>query len=205
MEEELKQLYEAVLKMNEKLSQVNSKNEQLESLINAMSQYMLSKNDGEITEQETVVLDPFNMSGYKNVSTSNGSVFKVRSKGLCVNGRHSVDENSNVKICSKCNGIICETHDTGLNPPMCVNCIKDQIKDLELLDIYILSAINNGISINQLRKLIKGSYKEFNISQQKLLKEGYIDKDLLFRKILTTKGASALSLGSTVYDLSFIG
>jgi hypothetical protein len=88
---------------------------------------------------------------------------------------------------------------------MCVNCIKDQIKDLELLDIYILSAINNGISINQLRKLIKGSYKEFNISQQKLLKEGYIDKDLLFRKILTTKGASALLLGSTVYDLSFIG
>jgi hypothetical protein len=53
--------------------------------------------------------------------------------------------------------------------------------------------------------LIKGSYKEFNISQQKLLKEGYIDKDLLFRKILTTKGASALLLGSTVYDLSFIG
>jgi hypothetical protein len=204
MEEDTKQLYEAVLKMNEKLSQVNSKNEQLESIINAMSQYMLSKNEGNITEQEIVVLDPFNISGYKNVSTPNGSVLKVRSKGLCVNGRHAVDETSNVNICSKCNGIVCEIHDTGINPPMCINCIKDQIRELEPLDIYILNAVNLGLSLGELRKMIKGSYKEFKAEQQRLIKEGYLDRNLLFGKILTTKGASALSLGSKVYDLSFM-
>lgn len=204
MEEDIKQLYDAVLKLNEKLSQVNSKNDQLESLINSMSQYILEKNEGDITEQEIVVLDPFNIGGYKNVSTANGSVLKVRSKGLCVNGRHSVDETTPVILCSKCNGIICEKHDTSLNPPMCVNCIKDQIKDLELLDIYILNAVNTGLNLNELRKIIKGSYREFNNSQQRLIKEGYLERDLLFRKILTTKGASALALGSKVYNLSFI-
>lgn len=204
MEEDIKQLYDAVLKLNEKLSQVNSKNDQLESLINSISQYILEKNEGDITEQEIVVLDPFNIGGYKNVSTANGSVLKVRSKGLCVNGRHSIEENSSVILCSKCNAIICERHDTGLNPPMCVNCIKDQIKDLELLDIYILNAVNNGLSLNELRKLVKGSYREFNNSQQRLIRDGYLERDLLFRKILTTKGASALALGSKVYDLSFM-
>jgi hypothetical protein len=204
MEDDIRQLYEAVLKMNEKLSQVNSKNEQLESIINAMSQFMLSKNEGDITEQEVVVLDPFNISGYKNVSTSNGSVLRIRSKGLCVNGRHAVDENSNVRVCSKCNGLLCEAHDTGLNPPMCVNCIKEEIRELDLLDIYILNAVSLGISMSNLRKVTKGSYKEFNAAQQNLLKGGYLDKDLLFRKILTTKGAYALSLGSKVYDLSFM-
>ncbi|MCL4362669.1 hypothetical protein M1585_04285 [Candidatus Parvarchaeota archaeon] len=204
MEEEIKQLYDAVLKLNEKISQVNSKNNQLESLINSMSQYILEKNEGDITEQEIVVLDPFNIGGYKNVSTANGSVLKVRSKGLCVNGRHSVDETTPVILCSKCNGIICEKHDKGLNPPMCVNCIKDQIKDLELLDIYILNAVNTGLNLNELRKIVKGSYREFNSSQQRLIKEGYLERDLLFRKILTTKGASALALGSKVYDLSFM-
>lgn len=204
MEDELKQLYEAILKINEKLSQVNSKNDQLESLINAMSQYILEKNEGDITEQEIVVLDPFNIGGYKNVSTANGSVLKVRSKGLCVNGRHSVDENSSVVICSKCNGIVCDKHDTGLSPPLCVNCIKDQIKELELLHIYILNAVNLGLNLNDLRKIVKGSSREFNIAQQKLLKAGYLERDILFRKILTTKGASALALGSKVYDLSFM-
>lgn len=204
MEDELKQLYEAVLKINEKLSQVNSKNDQLESLINAMSQYILEKNEGDITEQEIVVLDPFNIGGYKNVSTANGSVLKVRSKGLCVNGRHSVDESSSVVICSKCNGIVCEKHDTGLSPPLCANCIKDQIKELELLHIYILNAVNLGLNLNDLRKIVKGSSREFSIAQQKLLKAGYLERDILFRKILTIKGASALALGSKVYDLSFM-
>ncbi|MEM0143698.1 MAG: hypothetical protein QXL94_07085 [Candidatus Parvarchaeum sp.] len=204
MEDDIKQLYEAVLKINERLSQVDSKNGQLESLINSMSQYILEKNEGDITEQEIVVLDPFNIGGYKNVSTPNGSVLKVRSKGLCVNGRHSVDENTSVILCSKCNGIVCERHDTGLSPPLCVNCIKDQIKELELLDIYILNAISIGLNINELRKIVKGSYSEFRSAQQKLLKGGYLEKDLFFRKILTTKGASALALGSKVYDLSFM-
>ena len=204
MEEELRQLYEAILKMNEKVSEINSKNEHLETLINAMSQYILEKNNDDITEQETVVLDPFNLGGYKNVSSANGSVSKIRSKGLCVNGRHSIDEYSPVLICSRCNGIICDKHDTDLSPPLCVNCIKDQIRDLDTLDIYILNAVNLDIPINDLRKNIKGSYKEFTRSQQKLLKEGYLEKDLLFRKILTIKGSSALALGSKVYDLSFM-
>ncbi|MGC8533376.1 MAG: hypothetical protein ACP5MV_01965 [Candidatus Parvarchaeum sp.] len=204
MEDEIKQLYEAVLKLNEKLSQVNSRNEQLESLINSISQYVLEKNEGDITEQEVVVLDPFNIGGYKNVSTANGSVLKVRSKGLCVNGRHSVEETSSVILCSKCNGIVCERHDTGLNPPLCVNCIRDQIKDLDLLDIYILNAVKIGANLNELRKIIKGSYKEFSDSQRKLIREGYLERDLLFRRILTTKGASAVTLGSKVYDLSFM-
>jgi len=204
MEDEIKQLYEAVLKLNEKISQVNSRNEQLESLVNSISQYILEKNEGDITEQEIVVLDPFNIGGYKNVSTANGSVLKVRSKGLCVNGRHSVDENAPVVLCSKCNGIICEKHDSGLSPPLCINCIKEQIKDLDLLDIYILNAVSIGMDLNILRKIVKGSYKEFSSSQQKLFKGGYLERDLLFRKILTTKGASALALGSKVYDLSFI-
>ena len=204
MEDDIKQLYEAVIKINEKLSQVNSRNDQLESLINSISQYISEKNEGDITEQEIVVLDPFNIGGYKNVSASNGSVLKVRSKGLCVNGRHSIEETASVILCSKCNGIICEKHDTGLSPPLCVNCIKEQINDLELLDIYILNAVNIGVSLNDLRKIVKGSYKEFIDSQQQLLKKGYLGRDLFFRKILTTKGASALALASKVYDLSFM-
>lgn len=204
MEDDIKQLYEAVLKINEKISQVNSRNEQLESVINSMSQYILEKNEGDITEQEIVVLDPFNLGGYKNISTANGSVLKVKSKSLCVNGRHVIGEASSIILCSKCNGIICEKHDTGLNPPLCINCIKDEIKDLEPLDIYILNAVNIGLNLINLRKIVKGSYKEFMSSQQRLLKEGYLERDLLFRKILTTKGASALALGSKVYDLSFM-
>lgn len=204
MEEELRQLYEAMLKMNEKMAQLDSKNEHLESLINAMSQYFLEKEEGDVTEQETVVLDPFTLGGFKNVSTPNGSVLRVRSKGMCVNGRHSVDESSAVFICSKCNGIVCDKHDTELSPPLCLNCIKDQIRDLDQLHVYLLSAVNSGIAVNYLRKGLKGSYHEFNTALQKLLKEGYLERDLLFRKILTTKGSSALILGSKVYDISFM-
>ncbi len=204
MEEDIKQLYEAVVKINERLSQVNSRNDQLESLINSMSEYILEKNEGDITEQEIIVLDPFNIGGYKNVSTSNGSVLKIRSKGLCVNGRHSVDETASLILCSNCSGLICDKHDTRLSPPLCINCIKEQINSLELLDIYILNAVNSGMSLNNLRKIVKGSYKEFIDSQQHLLKEGYLERDLLFRKILTTKGSSALALASKVYDLSFM-
>jgi hypothetical protein len=205
MEDDVRQLYEAVLKMNEKLAQVNSKNEQMESIINAMSQYILENKGGEdITEQEMIVLDPFNLGGYKNISSANGSVFKVKSKSLCVNGRHTVEENAPVLLCSKCGGIVCYEHDKGLSPPLCINCIRKEIEDLGLLEIYVLNAVNQGISINDLRKALKGSYKEFNQAQSKLLKEGYMDKDLLFRKILTVKGNSALALGSKVYDLSFM-
>jgi hypothetical protein len=60
------------------------------------------------------------------------------------------------------------------------------------------------LNLNELRKIVKGSYREFNSSQQRLIKEGYLERDLLFRKILTTKGASALALGNKVYDLSFM-
>ncbi len=204
MEDEIKQLYEAILKMNEKIEQTESKNMQLEALINAMSQYFIDKKEEEVIDQETVVLDPFNLGGYKNVSTSNGSVLRVKSKGFCVNGRHPIDENSQVFICSKCNGMICDKHEKGLSPPLCINCIKDEIKDLELLHIYILNAISAGISINELRKSMKSPRKEFNQATQDLITEGYLEKDLLFRKMLTMKGNYALSLGRVLYDLSFM-
>lgn len=204
MEEELRQLYEAVLKMNEKISQINSKNEHLESLINSISQYILENKGEDITEQETIVLDPFNLGGYKNVSSSNGSVFKVKSRAFCVNGRHSIDEGAPVLLCSKCGGIVCYDHDTGLSPPLCTGCIKNELDELGSLEIYILHSINKDVPINQLRKTLKGSYREFNEALAKLIKSGYVERDLLFRKVLTMKGSSALALGSKLYDLSFI-
>lgn len=204
MEDEMRQLYEAMLKMNEKVSDVNRKNEQLESVLNALSQYLLGNKTEEITEQEMTVLDPFNLGGYRNVSSANGSVFKVKSKALCVNGRHTVAENSPVLLCSKCNGIVCYEHDRALSPPMCVNCIQGEMGDLGPLEIYILNAVNRGISVNDLRKALKGSHREFSYAQSRLLKEGYIEKKILLGKTITIKGTSALTLGSKVYDLSFM-
>lgn len=201
MEEELKRLYEAILNMNDKVSEINSKNEQLETLVTAMSRYIMENKDGDITEQEMTILDPFNLNGYKNVSSANGSVFKVKSKAFCVNGRHAVDDGVAVLMCSKCNAIVCSQHDKGLSPPLCIGCIKGEIDDVDPLDIYILDSVSKGKSINGLRKNLKGSFKEFNESQAKLIKQGYLDKDILFRKIITQKGSLALSLGSKLYDL----
>ena len=204
MEEEIKHLYEAVIKLNEKMSQVNSKNEQLEVLINSISQYILENKGEDIMEQETVVLDPFNLGGYKNISSQNGSVFKVKSKALCVNGRHTVENAEPVLICSKCNSIICHQHDKGVFPPICINCISKEIEDLDPLDIYVLHSVSADISLGALRKILKGSYKEFARSQGKLIRDRYIERDLLFRRTLTVKGSGALAMGSKLYDLSFL-
>lgn len=204
MEEEIKQLYEAFLKMNEKLSQINSKNEHLESLVNSLSQYILENKGEEITEEEMTILDPFNLGGYKNVSSPNGSVFKVKSRSLCVNGRHVINDGEPVLLCSKCSSIICYQHDKGISPPLCINCIENELGELGPLEIYILDSVNKGIPLNSLRKALKGSYKEFAKSQLKLIREGYLEKDIFFRRVLTLKGNKALVFGSKIYDLSFI-
>ena len=201
MEDEMKQLYEALIKMNERVSQIGNKSDQLETLINALSQYIMQNKGEEITEEETTVIDPFNLGGYKNVSSPNGSVFKVKSKAFCVNGRHTLEEGKPLLICSKCNGIICYQHDKGVYPVMCVDCIQKEIPEIGLLEASILNAVKYKIKISDLKVAINISYKEIVKAQSKLIRDGYIDNDMFFRKFLTVKGLSALNLANKLYEI----
>jgi cell division protein ZapA (FtsZ GTPase activity inhibitor) len=202
--EEIDKLYDAVIKLNKRVSELDQRNIEIETILSKFPPQQ-QKEDSYILDQENTVIDPYNVGGYKNVSMPNGGVIKIKSKSFCANGRHIIENLEKILFCAKCNAILCAEHYLGVDgEPVCSNCIKNELKNIDSLSLYILAAISGGFSLHKLKKLLNVERKEFGDSLSFLLSSKYIKQNLLFSYELTIHGRHTLALAENLYDFSFL-
>ncbi len=203
MEEDTDKLYEALLKLNKKVSELDQRNVETQAAISSLSPPAIEE-ERPIIDQEVTMLDAYNISGYKSLSLPDGGFVRLRSRSLCVNGRHVVDSADKVLFCSKCNAIICTDHRHDLDETICTGCLEKRISDFDSMSLYVLFALENGISIRKLRKRLNVPWKEIEAALDKLQKSNYIFRDLLFRYQINIYGESAVNTAKLVMDFSFL-
>lgn len=195
-----------MFKLNKKLNELDQRNSEIEAIIASLTKQTTEQasNEGFILDQEEIIVDPFRVGGYKNTSLPNGGVVKIKSQPLCLNGKHIIKNQEAIRFCSKCNGIFCIEHGYNMNEPICIDCLKDILKDFDQLDIYILSALNESVPLRRLKKALNISNKDISINLSKLLSKGCIKQDLFLRYHLTIQGGTILFLGVNLYDITVV-
>ncbi len=203
MEEDISKLYEALLKLNKKVSELDQRNTEIQAAISSMSPPAIGE-EKPVIDQETTMLDAYNISGYKSLSLPDGGFVRLKSRSLCVNGRHVVDSTDKMLFCSKCDAIICTDHRYDLDETVCAGCLEKRISDFDSMSLYVLFALENGISIRKLRKRLNIPWKEIEAALDKLQKSNCIFRDLLFRYRINIYGESAVDTAKLIMDFSFL-
>lgn len=204
MGEDIDKLYNAVIKLSKKVSELDQRNVEIESILSTFNP-KTQKEDAYILDQENTVVDSYNIGGYKNVSMPNGGVIRMKSKSFCVNGRHILDNLNNIVFCSKCNAIICTDHFLMIDgEPACINCIKDELKNLDNLSLYILAALVKKFPLFKLKRSFNVQIGEFRSALTYLLKSGYIKQNVLFLYTITLYGKRLVNIAENLYDFSFM-
>jgi hypothetical protein len=202
--EEIEKLYDAVVKLNKRISELDQRNVEIESILSSLPPPQ-QKEDFYILDQENTVIDPYNIGGYKNVSMPNGGAIKIRSKSFCANGRHIIENQEKILFCTKCSAITCTEHYFGVDSePFCSSCLKNELKDIDDVSLYIIAAIDGGFSLHKLKRLLNVGHKEFLGSLSALLTSKYIKQNLFFSYGLTVYGRRVLALAENLYDFSFL-
>ena len=203
-EDDLNRIYDAITSLSKRVAELDQKNSEIASVLSGLAAGALSQPEPDqmILDQESTVVDPYNISGHKNFSLPTGGVIKVKSKSMCVNGLHLVDDQSKITFCSRCGAIICKDHMYDLDENLCVNCLKKELKEFNSLDIYLLNAVYNNIAFKDVKRQLRLSSKEISESASKLVASGCIKKDLMFRYFLTGYGAGVLKMGVNLYSIS---
>ncbi len=198
--EEIDKLYDAILKLSKRISELDQRNIEIESILSSMTPSQ-QKEDAYILDQENTIVDSYNISGYKNVSLPNGGVIKLKSKSFCANGRHVIENLEKMIFCAKCNAIICREHYLELDgEPACVSCLKNELNGVDDLSLYILSAISDDFPLWRLRRLLNVDIKEFKTALKNLLELKYIKQNLIFSYEITLYGRRVLNLAENLYD-----
>jgi hypothetical protein len=200
MEEEQKRLYEEITRLNEKVLELGQRNAEIEAKL-ASVQARDETHDGEqIIEQEAYLLDAHNPPGKKTISLPNGGVIKLRSQSFCVNGRHIIRDSASMLFCSKCDSIMCTSHASGLDEPLCSICISSMLSGVDNIDLFILHALYSKKPFSELKRRLNVGEK-FNESLSKLVGLGYVKRNILFSYGLTIDGEYALKLALQIKDV----
>jgi hypothetical protein len=202
-EDELHKIYEAVAALSRRVAELDQKNSELAGAINTIATSMggPQQSDSMVLDQETTIVDPYNIASHKNFSLPSGGVIKIKSKSLCTNGLHVVEDQSKIIFCSKCSSIICVDHRYDLDDNICTNCLKKELDGFDRLDIYLLYAIYNDTPLKDFRKRFKLPLRDVSSAVSKLVSHGCIEKDIVFRRFLTPYGINVLKLGACLYGL----
>jgi hypothetical protein len=203
-DDDLEKLCDAIQKLNKRVSDLDQRNVDIESLIASLAPVQGKQNVDNIVDQECTIADPLNLNGYKSISMPNGGVVKLKSKSFCINGRHLVVNADDIIFCSKCNTIMCKQHDHGLDEPVCTNCLKEEIKDFDDVSLYILFSLRNGISIRRLKARINVPQEKFKEAIEKLFSYSSISQDIFLRYHITIYGEQVLDTAARLYDFSFL-
>ena len=207
MENDFDKIYDAIFKMNKKLSEIDLKNLELSKIISSLPALKPATNDDPqeaIIEQEDVVADPYSVGGYKNVSLPNGGLIRIKSKPFCSNGRHMISDTDGLIFCSRCSSVICRDHRPAIDEPMCRQCLSVALKDFDAADLYVLFAVVNGVQTKKLRKTLNLSRAEFSAAVSKLVRKGCARQNMFFSLKPTLYGMNVSNLASCLYDMSFI-
>ncbi len=203
MEDDSNKLYDAILKLNRKVSELEQRNMEIETILASFTPAE-EKEEKPVIDQESTITDPYNLEAHKNVSLPNGGVVRLKSKSLCVNGRHIVNNLESVTFCSTCNAIICIEHQYELDEQRCTNCLKDEIKEFDSNSLYLLFAIKNNVPVRKLRRRLNISVDELKVAISLLQSKNCVTQDLLFRYHINVYGESLLNTARLLYDFSFL-
>lgn len=208
-EDDLNKLYDSVLELNKKISELDGRNAEIESFLSSLNTDA-SKNaqDGKdvdaVIDQESTIVDPYNIGGHKSLSLPNGGVVKLKSRSFCVNGRHVVNNVDDMLFCSRCNAIVCRAHAYELEEQVCSACLKDEIKEFDSTCLYLLFALKNGIPVRKLKHRLNASKDEMDSAISKLKSHNCVAQDMLFRYRISIRGEEVLNTARILYDFSFL-
>ncbi len=207
MENDFDKIYDAIFKMNKKLSEIDLKNVELSKILSSLPVFKPAAaipQADEIVEQEDTVADPYSVGGYRNVSLPNGGLIRIKSKPLCSSGRHIVFDIDGIIFCSHCNSIICKDHKPALDEPLCKPCISEVLKGFDVADLYVLFAVVKGVQLNKLKKVLGLSRRDLSTALSKLINKGCARQNIMFAINPTMYGISISGLASCLYDMDFI-
>ena len=200
-------IYDAIFKMNKKLSEIDLKNAELSRILlslPATGPVAGDQKEDAIIEQEDVIADPYSVGGYKNVSLPNGGLIRIKSKPFCSTGRHMISDIDGLIFCSRCSSMICRDHRPKMDDPLCRQCLSDALKDFDAADLYVLFAVVSGVQTKKLRNAIGLSRAELSMTVSKLIKTGCIRQNMVFSLKPTMYGMNVSCLASCLYDMGFI-
>lgn len=206
MEDDIEKLYDAISKLNKKLSGLEIKNEELARILSSAQPAVPQREQCDysnepITEEENTVIDTHGIGGYRNISLPNGGAIRVKSKPFCFTGRHIVSNLEGAVFCSHCDSLICKDHDFKLDEPICRKCVSAILQDIGFPDVYLLFGMVNGIPLARVRKHFNLSRREFSSAVSRLAKKGCVRMNLLFRPSPTFYGTSMSGFAAKIYDL----
>ena len=206
MDEDANKIYEALFKMSKKLAEIDQRNQELEEII---SKFNSRQSSGEeqnptIIDQENYLADPFAIGGHRNLSLPNGGSIRLKSQPLCINGRHIIKDSLDILFCSKCNSIFCAEHRYDSDDPICVNCLKEEIRDFDSLSLYLMFSLRNGIRVSKIKRRFNLSNKEISSSLSRLVSVGCVRRDVFFKYLLTMAGEKVLNTARLLYDFDFL-
>lgn len=204
METDSNKMYDAIIKLNRKIAELEQRNMEVENILSSFNPAAESEESKAIVEQETTLTDPFNLEARKNVSLPNGGVIRMKSKPLCVNGRHVINNEDTVAFCSKCSAIMCDRHLYDLDQPVCMNCLKEEIKDFDSNSLYLLFAIKNNVPVYRLRRRLNISSEDMKAAISLLESKNCITQDIIFRRHINIYGENVLNTAMLLYDFSFL-
>lgn len=199
MASEVDRLYEEIERLNKKISELKAGSSD-NSSFNGDPQGI-----GIIPEQESFILDPHSIGGYRNMSLPNGGVMKVKVLPFCKNGSHIVKDVEKIVFCSRCGGVTCKEHLFDVSPTLCRECVEKEVGGMSYKDVAVLLAVENGLGIDYLTSGLKLSKKEIDESAANCVSGGYLKRSIFnffFSGYqMTFEGEKMLYLASLVYDL----
>ncbi|MCL5101658.1 MAG: hypothetical protein M1348_03555 [Candidatus Parvarchaeota archaeon] len=204
MEDDFEKVYDAILKLNKRISELDQRNLEIETLLSTISPKCDAPKEEAIFEQEGTILDPYNIGGHKSVSMPNGGVIRLKSKSLCVNGRHAVDNPDEISFCSKCSAIVCKNHTYDYKETICTGCLKNELNGLNEASLYALFAIKERIPIRTLKKKLNIPKEDLNIALQQLMESKCVRQDIFFHYRISMYGEETLSIAKLIYDFDFL-
>jgi hypothetical protein len=204
MEEDTNKIYEALLKLNRRVAELDQRNAEIEAILSTFNPTQEKEGDRVVIDEESTIIDPYNLESHKNVSLPNGGVIRVKSKSFCVNGRHIVNSAEDILFCSKCNAILCNQHIYGLDEPLCTACIKEEIKAFDMNSLFLLLGIKYNVPIRKIRRRLNISNSDIKTALSLLKAQNCITQDLFFRYKINIYGENVLNLATLLYDFSFL-
>ncbi len=195
-DKDLDKLYDLIYKLNEEVAELKRRSEEVKQDPDESQMDV-------VTDQEHVLVDPHSLGEYKNVSLPNGSVLKMRTYPMCVNGRHVINDLSDIVFCSRCGGAICSKHALDIDPPLCKNCIREEVGILSEAEIAVLVAVSKGVPFWRMTKTLKVSRGLVSKSLEKLRSLGFIRLGFpnFLRYETTMDGDNFIRLASFIYDI----
>lgn len=209
MEDDIEKLYDALSKLNKKVSDMDVRNEEIARMLSSAQSAgpkvePRDYSSDPIMEEENTVIDTRGMGGYRNISLPNGGAIRVKSKPFCFTGRHIVSNLDGAVFCSHCDSLICREHDFKLDEPICRKCVSALVQDIGFPDVYILFALVNGVPLDRIKRHFNLSRQEFSTAVSRLIKNGCAKRNLFFLTAPTFYGTSTAGLAAKIYDLEFI-